>query len=77
MLMKIAVMSDIHGNNVALKAVLKDLARQGQIDRVIVAGDFFARSMAVAQGSLLTGERRPLSAGEFLFGGLQCRGLAG
>lgn len=42
--MRIAVMSDIHGNNVALKAVLKDLAGQGQVNQIIVAGDFFAPS---------------------------------
>ena len=40
--MKIAVLSDIHGNLVALEAVLKDLARQGTVAQIIAAGDFFA-----------------------------------
>lgn len=36
--MKIAVLSDIHGNDVALEAVLKD-AKKEQIDTYIIAGD--------------------------------------
>ena len=40
--MRLAVLSDIHGNALALEAVLEDMKRQGTIDRVIVAGDFFA-----------------------------------
>lgn len=35
---KIAVLSDIHGNNVALEAVLED-ARKNNVDEYIVAGD--------------------------------------
>ncbi len=40
--MKIAVVSDIHGNALALKAVLADLERQGGADRIIVSGDIAA-----------------------------------
>lgn len=39
--MKIAVLSDIHGNHVALEAFLKDLEGQGSVDHAIVAGDMF------------------------------------
>ena len=37
--MRIALLSDIHGNLVALNAVLDDLRQQGAIDQIIVAGD--------------------------------------
>jgi predicted phosphodiesterase len=37
--MRVALLSDIHGNLVALEAVLADLARHGPFDRVVVAGD--------------------------------------
>ncbi len=40
--MKIAILSDIHGNVVALEAVLKDLQRQGNADHIVVPGDIFA-----------------------------------
>jgi hypothetical protein len=40
--MKIAILSDIHGNSVALEAVLKDLQRQGKVDHILVPGDTFA-----------------------------------
>ncbi len=40
--MKIAVASDIHGNVLALEAVLADLERQGGADRIIVTGDMVA-----------------------------------
>lgn len=36
---KLAILSDIHGNSIALKAVLIDLARQGPVDHLIVLGD--------------------------------------
>ena len=39
--MKIAILSDIHGNVVALEAVLRDLEQQGDIDLIIVPGDLF------------------------------------
>ncbi len=37
--MRVALLSDIHGNLVALQAVLDDLTRQGAFDEVVVAGD--------------------------------------
>jgi putative phosphoesterase len=40
--MKIAVLSDIHGNMVALEAVLEDLEEQGNADCIVVPGDMFA-----------------------------------
>jgi putative phosphoesterase len=40
--MKIAVISDIHGNVVALETVLKDLEQQGNADHIVVTGDIFA-----------------------------------
>jgi predicted phosphodiesterase len=40
--MRLAVFSDIHGNPLALNAVLADLERQGEIDAYWVLGDFVA-----------------------------------
>jgi len=37
--MRIALLSDIHGNLVALDAVLADVARHGPFDHIVVAGD--------------------------------------
>lgn len=37
--MRIAILSDIHGNAVALEACLTDLKTQGGADRIIAAGD--------------------------------------
>jgi len=37
--MRVALLSDIHGNLIALEAVLTDLARRGPFDEVVVAGD--------------------------------------
>ena len=37
--MRLAILSDIHGNLLALEAVLADLAAQGGADAVVVAGD--------------------------------------
>ena len=37
--MRIAIISDIHGNQIALDAVLEDLASQPAVDHLIVAGD--------------------------------------
>lgn len=37
--MRIAILSDIHGNVVALDAVLADLASRGPFDQIVVAGD--------------------------------------
>ncbi len=40
--MKIAVLSDIHGNSVALDAVLRDISSQGGVDAYWVLGDLVA-----------------------------------
>jgi len=37
--MRIAILSDIHGNQVALEAVLEHIAQQQAIDALVVAGD--------------------------------------
>ena len=37
--MRVAILSDLHGNAVALDACLADLAAQGGADRIIAAGD--------------------------------------
>ncbi len=37
--MNIAVLSDVHGNQVALDAVLQDIRQQPQIDQIVFAGD--------------------------------------
>src|SRR5258707_4759313 len=37
--MRIAVISDIHGNQLAFEAVLSDLAQQPRCDQVVIAGD--------------------------------------
>ncbi len=38
--MRIAIISDIHGNLVALEAALQDLRQQSQVDQVIVLETF-------------------------------------
>ncbi|GCE47221.1 putative phosphoesterase [Thermosporothrix hazakensis] len=37
--MRIAIISDIHGNQVALEAVLHDLSQQAPVDHLVIAGD--------------------------------------
>jgi predicted phosphodiesterase len=37
--MRVAILSDLHGNAVALEACLADLAAQGGADRIVAAGD--------------------------------------
>lgn len=37
--MRIAILSDIHGNQVALEAVLEDLSQQPSCDQIVIAGD--------------------------------------
>ena len=37
--MRIAILSDLHGNLVALNACLEDLAAQGGADEIVAAGD--------------------------------------
>src|SRR5579871_5536198 len=38
--MRLAIFPDVHGNPIALNAVLADIARQGEIDAYWVLGDF-------------------------------------
>ena len=40
--MRLALLSDVHGNPIALDAVLKDIAAQGGADRYWVLGDLVA-----------------------------------
>ncbi|MCB0027722.1 MAG: metallophosphoesterase, partial [Anaerolineales bacterium] len=40
--MRIALLSDIHGNDIALAAVLTDIATQGPIDEYWILGDLLA-----------------------------------
>jgi predicted phosphodiesterase len=37
--MRIAIISDIHGNQIALEAVLEDFHRQHPVDQLVIAGD--------------------------------------
>src|SRR5437016_4731934 len=37
--MRIAIISDIHGNQVALEAVLQDFHHQPSVDQMVIAGD--------------------------------------
>jgi predicted phosphodiesterase len=55
--MRIAVLSDVHGFNLALEAVLDDLDRQGPFDEVIAAGDHCAVGPAPAEALDLLLER--------------------
>lgn len=57
--MRIAVMSDIHGFDLALDAVLGDLARQGEVAEIVVAGDLC--EVGPAPASVL----RTLAAGRY------------
>jgi predicted phosphodiesterase len=47
--MRVAVMSDIHGFDLALETVLEDLTQRGRFDAVIVAGDLCAVGPAPAR----------------------------
>jgi len=40
--MRIALLSDIHGNSIALDAVLKDISAQGGTDEYLILGDLAA-----------------------------------
>ncbi len=37
--MRIAIISDIHGNQVALEAVLQDISQKSSVDDIVIAGD--------------------------------------
>ncbi len=41
-MMRIALLSDIHGNSIALEAVLEDIQAQGDVDAYWVLGDLAA-----------------------------------
>lgn len=47
--MKIAIISDIHGNVIALEAVLKDLKEQGGADQIVFPGDMVSFGPAPAE----------------------------
>jgi diadenosine tetraphosphatase ApaH/serine/threonine PP2A family protein phosphatase len=38
---RLAALSDIHGNNLALQAVLEDIEKKGGADQIVVCGDLF------------------------------------
>jgi predicted phosphodiesterase len=44
--MRVAILSDIHGNTIALDAVLADIERQGGVDGYWILGDFAALGYA-------------------------------
>ena len=46
--MKLAVISDIHGNLLALRAVLADIARQG-VDQTVNLGDILSGPLQPAE----------------------------
>jgi predicted phosphodiesterase len=46
--MKIAILSDIHGNLVALQAVLRDIAQQG-VDQTVNLGDILSGPLNPAE----------------------------
>lgn len=55
--MRIAVLSDVHGFNLALEAVLEDLDQHGPFDEIIAAGDHCAVGPAPAEALDLLLER--------------------
>lgn len=63
--MRTAVISDIHGNIVALESVLEDLERQGGADHIVVAGDLF--TFCAAPNEVLA-RLRKLRRARFLLG---------
>ena len=52
--MRIAVVSDIHGNLPALQAVVADIARRG-VDSVVNLGDSLSGPLLPRETALLTG----------------------
>ena len=47
--MRVAVISDIHGNQLALEAVLEDLSQQAPVDHLVIAGDLCLNGPCPAQ----------------------------
>ncbi len=71
--MRIAILSDIHGNVLALDAVLADIQRQGPPDLYWVLGDLIAlgsdpvavlERLRASQRSVHAGQQRSLCAGQ-------------
>ena len=61
--MKFAIISDIHGNLLALQAVLADIARQG-VDQTVNLGDILSGPLQVAEtADLLMGRNFPTIRG--------------
>ena len=61
--MKLAIISDIHGNRLALEAVLEDIARQG-VDGIVNLGDVLSGPLDPAGvADLLIGEKIPTVVG--------------
>lgn len=61
--MKLAVISDIHGNRLALEAVLEDIARQG-VDGIVNLGDVLSGPLdPVGVADLLIGQNIPTVVG--------------
>lgn len=52
--MRVAVMADIHGNAIALDAVLQDVERRGGVDAYWVLGDMVALGPASVEACLAT-----------------------
>ncbi len=48
--MRLAILSDIHGNPLALDAVLADIQSQGEVDAYWVLGDFAALGYEASPG---------------------------
>jgi putative phosphoesterase len=63
--MRTAILADIHGNIVALEAVLEDLEQQGSVDHIVVAGDLF--TFGPAPNQVLT-RLKCVSGARFLLG---------
>ena len=61
--MKIAIISDIHGNLLALQAVLADIARQG-VDQTVNLGDILSGPLQPAEtADLLMAQKFPTIKG--------------
>jgi putative phosphoesterase len=54
-LLRLAVLSDIHGSTPALRAVLEDLDRQGGVAQLLVAGDYVGGPQPVETVRMLRG----------------------
>ena len=50
--MRLALLSDLHGNPIALDAVLADIEANGGVDGYLVLGDLECRSIRALQQAL-------------------------